>query len=498
LAAMKIADPWAKLGAAYALAGDIERASDLFAKSGINGLHASLEGGYLADEVFNALQVRHPQLCATALSSLAIAAAERGQADQARSQYERLAKLQPEQSLWKERAEQLQPGVLAAWNFDTGLGSWGDAKNCDVSVNSGVLNVRATAPDPQFSTRISASAGAKAVVLHYRSGEDFTLQLFWAEGSGGFDDSHHLDYPIPASAGEWNEIALPFWCQKDLNALRLDPNTTSQHPLEINSLVLRTGEPDEYTRAVSKVLIEPELARLSQAITAKPMSAPAYAARATFLARLGRWREAADDFQQECNLGAPDRIKYFKVANCRLLAADIAGHQKLCREMVAKFHETSDPNVADSVCKTCLLGPTEINLSKLPITLLREATNDPNHKNNRHWFVACCALISYREGNHEQAIEWTKELPDLTAQAGALALVVRALAQQQLGQVDQAGASLAQAETFIPRELRGLGAESYAGPLPVLPGSVSHDWLAPEILRREAAKLIRGTAAAQP
>lgn len=166
--------------------------------------------------------------------------------------------------------------------------------------------------------------------------------------------------------------------------------------------------------------------------------------------------------------------------------------------MVAKFRETSDANIADSVCKTCLLGPTEINFSKLPINLLREATNDPNHKNNRHWFVACCALISYREGNHEKAIEWTKELPDLTAQAGALALVVRALAQQQLGQVDQAEASLTQAETVIPGELRGLGAESYAGPLPVSPGSIAHDWLAPEILRREATKLIRGTAVSQP
>lgn len=498
IAAMKIADPWAKLAAAYALTGDLERASNLFAKSGINGIGASLESGYLADEVLDALKSRHPQLYATALPNSATAAAERGQVDQARSHYERLTRLQPEQALWKERTEQLQPGVLAAWNFDTSLGGWGDGRNCDVSIKDGVLTARTTAPDPQFSTRLSSPAGGKSIVLRYRSGEAFTLQLFWAEGSAGFDDSHRWDYSIPAAAGQWSEIALPFWCQQDLKALRLDPDTSSEHPLEIDSLVLRHVDPDEYQRAVSKVLLEPELARLAQGIAANPMSGPAYAARAAFLSRLGRWREAADDLEQERKLARPDRILYFKVANCRLLAGDIEGHQQLCREMVAQFRETTDANVADSVCKTCLLGPGEINLSKLPIALLREATNDPQQKDNRQWFVACCALISYREGHHEKAIEWTTQTSKLTTQAGALALVVRALAEQQLGRVDQARATLAQAETVIPAELRGLGVEGYAGPLPVSPVSVHHDWLAPEILRREAAKLIRVEAAAQP
>jgi hypothetical protein len=112
--------------------------------------------------------------------------------------------------------------------------------------------------------------------------------------------------------------------------------------------------------------------------------------------------------------------------------------------------------------------------------------------------VACCALISYREGDNAKAIEWTKESTDITTHAGALALVVRALAQQQLGQVEQARETLTQAETVIPSELRGLGSKGYTGMLPVSPGSVSHDWLTPEILRREAVKAIRGQAALQP
>jgi hypothetical protein len=91
-------------------------------------------------------------------------------------------------------------------------------------------------------------------------------------------------------------------------------------------------------------------------------------------------------------------------------------------------------------------------------------------------------LVSYRESNYEEAIAWTKKHPNLTGHSGALALVVRAMAEQQLGQADAARNTLAQAETLIPAELRS--------PLPVVPTVVAHDWLTPEILRREAAKLL--------
>ena len=92
-------------------------------------------------------------------------------------------------------------------------------------------------------------------------------------------------------------------------------------------------------------------------------------------------------------------------------------------------------------------------------------------------------MVSYRESNYEEAIAWTKKHPNLTGHSGALALVVRAMA-------DAARNTLTQAETLIPAELRTLGAEGYSGPLPVAPTVVAHDWLTPEILRREAAKLL--------
>src|SRR5439155_4399370 len=79
----------------------------------------------------------------------------------------------------------------------------------------------------------------------YRTDEAFTMQVFWADASGGFDGSRHRDYPVQASSGEWREITLPFSCKEALKQLRLDPNTASEHPLEIDSIVLRHIEPAE-------------------------------------------------------------------------------------------------------------------------------------------------------------------------------------------------------------------------------------------------------------
>ena len=89
-------------------------------------------------------------------------------------------------------------------------------------------------------------------------------------------------------------------------------------------------------------------------------------------------------------------------------------------------------------------------------------------------------------------------MPSLTGQVGALALVVRAMSEEKLGQHEQAEKTLIEAEALIPAELRTLGTADYHGPLPVPAASISHDWLAPEILRREAALLIHGSTARRP
>jgi hypothetical protein len=162
--------------------------------------------------------------------------------------------------------------------------------------------------------------------------------------------------------------------------------------------------------------------------------------------------------------------------------------------MQKQFHGTNDTSVADVVCKNSLLLADAAAVEELPTSVVRGRAGEPGlSERYRSWFMACNALISYREGKAEDAIDWTSKMPSMAREPGALGFVVRAMSEEKLGRHDQAVKSLAEAEALIPVELRTLGAANYAGPLPVPAASIAHDWLVAEILRREAEALIKST-----
>lgn len=212
--------------------------------------------------------------------------------------------------------------------------------------------------------------------------------------------------------------------------------------------------------------------------------------RGELLARLGRWKDCAENNLQLTQIDPARRISWSCSASPLLLANDHDEYRRLCRAMVEQFRNTSEADVADTVCKVSLLLPDTIPLSELPIETLRRGTSDPNWDFFHDWFNACSALIAYREGTFEAAIEWTEKLDTVDSYAGSLAILVRAMAEERLGRHDDAVRSLARAESQLPLELRSLGTPGYTGPLPVGSDTVAHDWLMPEILRREATKLI--------
>ncbi len=240
-----------------------------------------------------------------------------------------------------------------------------------------------------------------------------------------------------------------------------------------------------------KLAIQPELDRLTREIEANPRNASKFSARAEYQARLGRWKKAAADYQSSAKLIPQERYGWAKAATCFLMAGDAAAYREHCRAMAAQFKGTGDPLVADSVCKTCLLLLDTVPIADLPIQTIRNATpkTPPTLKK---WFLGCCGLIAYRQGLFEEAVDWSKKNTEPTEEWGALALVVRAMAERQLGQRDEANKTLAQAEALIPMELRTLGTEGYTGLMPASAKNTQSDWLLAEILRREAVQLIRG------
>lgn len=236
---------------------------------------------------------------------------------------------------------------------------------------------------------------------------------------------------------------------------------------------------------------ELELARLTQAIEANPTDSANVETRANSLMRLGRWSDAANDWIAVRKQTPDRRGAWFTEANCRLLAGEDASYKQLCLDMVEQFRGTTDSRIADSVTKTCLLRPSTIAPSELPVQLVRDAINDPTQAGFHRWFVGSSALASYREGEFDEAITWAEKHPDNKGVHGALALVVRAMAEHQLGQHDQSQQTLAEAEALIPKSLRTLGTPDIPPQRPAPADDIASDWLTTELLRREAALLIR-------
>lgn len=248
--------------------------------------------------------------------------------------------------------------------------------------------------------------------------------------------------------------------------------------------------------AIIKLLaINPELDRLSDEIKQHPNVAAGYTQRGWYYARLGRWRESADDLLRIHQLSPENHIAWMAAAPSLILAGDEAGYQQLCREMITQFRGSEADTVADVVCKTCLIRPGMVDLAELPVKRLKDATDRPSVAAYKPYFLGCCALASYREGNAREAIAWADKLTDPASipVATALVLTVRALAEHRLGRSDEARQTLARASDLIPAELRTLGSDDYRGPLPVALETISHDWLIPEILRREASALLEAS-----
>jgi len=242
---------------------------------------------------------------------------------------------------------------------------------------------------------------------------------------------------------------------------------------------------------LSSADIELELSRLTRELNEDPNSVTRLNNRGVLLARLGRWRESAEDYLQVVQRLPTRRFHWGIAATPLLMADDKAAFEKHCQAMIEQFRNTTEADVADTVCKTALLLPDVVKLSDLPIEVLRAGANDSKWEQYRAWFVACCALISHREGQPEAAIAWIQKMPDFVGQPGALALCVRAMSEFKLDRVDSARQSLQNAEQLIPRRLRTLGTPNDDGPLPVPIGVADHDWLSAEILRREAVRLIQ-------
>jgi serine/threonine protein kinase len=229
-----------------------------------------------------------------------------------------------------------------------------------------------------------------------------------------------------------------------------------------------------------------------------PVSGLAEPERAALLRTIGtrrveldKWKEAADDLSAVLRFNAADDadtigLDLLRFGPVLIRSGGITKYRQFGRETIARFAGTSDPIMAERVCRVCLLTPVDKEtLRELGefYTLANGKIKDFPNADAERWACTSLALFDYRRGNYAKAAEWTSNT--LTGNFEtylAIAHVIRAMSLQKLGQ----GAA-GQDDFFKGRA--AINEASAKETIIESQGFDSFDWMYGRILLREAEAL---------
>jgi tetratricopeptide (TPR) repeat protein len=259
-----------------------------------------------------------------------------------------------------------------------------------------------------------------------------------------------------------------------LYTLRLDPNTASEHPLEIDSIVLQNLDSADAWSS-------DDWMRIMQQQPGMTLTA------FDFFKQTERWNEAAPFglqlAEQKRDNVSEDSLVWLRIAPVLASADDPQIYSDFCSRMVQHFAASQLPEVHDRVIKAALLRPNSIDLAKLPGDQLAKSLDDGTAPEwLSPWAWASRALLAYRRGDAELAVKYmakSEEYKPIDV-AHAMNLALLAMAQHQLGKAGEAKTALEEASQLITR-LKGD---------PARKGDL--DLLIAKILFNEAKELIDG------
>jgi len=210
---------------------------------------------------------------------------------------------------------------------------------------------------------------------------------------------------------------------------------------------------------------------------------------------LGRWNEAAADLVKAVEIKPPAVMALRQLAPLLVETGDLIGYQRNRRNALERFAKPGDPNIAGQVADLSLLIPAEEPDTEQAEKLadMAAAADYPDWNLAGRQFTK--GLAEYRLGHFAGAIDWTgkalttgarQDLPGWSHERernrDAAAYLIQAMAHQQLNQIIEAQAALANGMHIIKTQFPS--AES---------GDLGREWqdvLVAGILSREAQTLI--------
>ncbi len=216
-------------------------------------------------------------------------------------------------------------------------------------------------------------------------------------------------------------------------------------------------------------------------------SAGILAVRGHLRARLGRWNEAAMDFNRAIESEPANHENYHALAPLLIQCNDLEGYRALCARIRTRFSgATNDSDIAERMTRACLLLPSVGNDLSIESRWADSAVKRDQSDGGNPVCKLCKGWAEYRQGRPASAVPWLQQalakpgdLPD----CDVASLMVLAMAKYQLNQVDEARAAFARGREIADKDL--------AKPEN---GALDHrwiDWVIAQTLMREAGTLLR-------
>ncbi len=131
---------------------------------------------------------------------------------------------------------------------------------------------------------------------------------------------------------------------------------------------------------------------------------------------------------------------------------DLADYEKIRQLAIARFAKSKNPVAAEQIIKISLIRPAgpDVLPALEPLARVAEVSlsNASGHSDLYTWRATALALLAYRQGRYEEALQWCQRASNLDPgflSRQAVGDVVQAMAEWQLGQKPAARADLEKA-----------------------------------------------------
>jgi serine/threonine protein kinase/Tfp pilus assembly protein PilF len=223
---------------------------------------------------------------------------------------------------------------------------------------------------------------------------------------------------------------------------------------------------------------------VTEALRVKPDDAGALSARANLHAELGRWRDAAEDFDHLLKVRPPRTASdLLPLALLRAYLDDRDGYRDVCRQAVKQFGKDENPDAIWVVPEVLALSPNDI---ADPVQTQQRLAPLVVEKQNNPARVATYALACVRAGKAEEVVQTFGPGGLRKAEEPAERLAL-SLAYHRLGQEARARDRLSEADQVVEQRTKPYAGDDQAKLVQAMGWVEALRFL---LLRREADALV--------